>query len=140
MPATDALLARTEFAEAGTTTSTRTHLERMAEAFTDEADNNALSHTNPAQMVDTWLRSVAVAEAFYVHPLMRDVVTAAAATMPDENLVPEDLPSPHGFVLIPGGVGQVDQFGRLIMVNAVLWSTLWRPGAAVDAHRQVRPQ
>ena len=59
---------------------------------------------------------------FYVDPRMCDVVTAAAPTMPAETLETADLPATHGFVLIPGGIGQVDTFGRLVVINAVLWS------------------
>lgn len=61
-------------------------------------------------------------EAFYVHPRMSELVTAASESLPEEPLVPEDLPTPQGFVLIPGGLTSIDVSGNVVQTNAVLWS------------------
>lgn len=132
MTATDALLVHTGFRDALATASGTVHFARMAETFVEMAepdDRSPDSIGTPESLVETWRRGAEVAETFYVDPLMRDVVTAAAATLPEEPLLPEDMPSSHGFVLVPGGIGQVDGFGRLIVINAVLWMT---SGGSVD--------
>lgn len=125
MPALDALLAKATFGEALVEPAGRAHVHRMAEVFFEEDATGTLgaSHRTPDDLVEAWRRQVVAAEAFYVDPLMCDVVTAAAPSMPEETLLPEDLPSGHGFVLIPGGVGQINPYGRLVVINAVLWST-----------------
>jgi hypothetical protein len=63
-----------------------------------------------------------LALAFYVDPKMTTLVTAAAESMPpDEGLRPEDLPSTHGFLLLPQGIAEVDLRGQLMVHNAVIW-------------------
>ncbi|WP_182378644.1 hypothetical protein [Nocardioides sp. WS12] len=121
MAAVDALLAHTEFREAFRPGPGRPHLEGMAQAFIEDAAPTNIGP--PDVLMERWQRATEMAETFYVDPQMRDVVTAAAGSLPTEELLAEDLPSSHGFVLIPGGVGQVDTFGRLIVINAVLWMT-----------------
>lgn len=128
MAATDALLAHAELRDALSANSARGHLWRMADAFVEDA-GESFDIGTADELVERWQRATHVAETFYVDPRMRDVVTAAASTLPDEPLLPEDMPTSHGFVLIPGGVGQVDTFGRLIVINAVLWMT---SGGKVD--------
>jgi hypothetical protein len=121
MSATDALLAHTDFAGAFTDVG-RAHLARMAETFVEDAGSGS-EIGRPEAVLSRWESATRVAETFYVDPLMRDVVTAAAASMPGEPLLAEDMPTSHGFVLIPGGVGQVNVYGRLLVINAVLWAT-----------------
>jgi hypothetical protein len=59
--------------------------------------------------------------AYYVDPRMTALVTAAAETMPNETLRPEDLPSSHGFLLLPAGLSEVDLRGQLMVHNVVCW-------------------
>lgn len=128
MTATDALLVHTEFRDTFDAYPGRAHLERMAGVFVEDAGPGSIIGTAEA-LVEGWERAATMAETFYVDPQMRDVVTAAAATLPEEPLLPEDMPTSHGFVLIPGGVGQVNVYGRLIVINAVLWMS---SGSKVD--------
>ena len=124
MGAVDALLAKADLTEAFREPEGRAALGRMAEAMRDEAGPDQAERLgSTGDVVAAWERWNSVAETFYVDPRMRDVVTAAAPSMPGEDLLAEDLPSPYGFVLIPGGVGQVNPYGRLIVINAVLWAS-----------------
>lgn len=127
MAATDALLAHVDFREAFASEVGLAHLSRMADVFVEDANDPVESWSRgigtPQAVVERWQAATTIAETFYVDPHMRDVVTAAAVSLPEEPLLPEDMPSSHGFVLVPGGVGQVDGFGRLIVINAVLWMT-----------------
>lgn len=72
-----------------------------------------------------------IALPHYVEPAMTPIVTAAAEVLPDENLMPEDLPHTHGFLLIPGGVMNIDIRGRMMVHNAVLWA---QRGGGVDLY------
>lgn len=126
--AVDALLVHADFLEAFSSETGRAHLIRMAEVFAEDAPE-ATRLPEPAVLVDRWHHATEVAETFYADPLMRDVVTAAAASMPEEPLLPEDMPTSHGCVLIPGGVGQINIYGRRMVINAVVWMRL---GGTVD--------
>jgi hypothetical protein len=60
--------------------------------------------------------------AFYLDPRMSALVTAAAESMPvDTVLRPEDLPATHGFLLLPGGLAEIDIRGQLMVHNVVAW-------------------
>jgi hypothetical protein len=60
--------------------------------------------------------------AFYIDRGMAPLVTAAAETMPPEPLLASDMPTTHGFLLIPGGLSQVDVRGQLMIHNVVFWA------------------
>lgn len=61
---------------------------------------------------------------FYVSPQMEEVVTAAAESLPDnDRLQADDLPTPQGFLWIPGGLTLLDVRGRVLKYNAALWTT-----------------
>ncbi len=70
--------------------------------------------------MQTWLKA---SETFYVHPHMNDLITAASESLPDEPLLPEDLPTQFGMVLIPGGLTTIDVRGSLLVSNAVMWAS-----------------
>jgi hypothetical protein len=61
--------------------------------------------------------------AYYVAPHMDALVTAAAESLP-EDYAPQvsDLPTPQGFLWIPGGMTVIDIRGRILKYNAALWS------------------
>jgi hypothetical protein len=63
-----------------------------------------------------------LAETFYVDPRMMELVTAASESMPQETLVPRDIPADFGFMLIPGGIRVIDVRGKFMTHNAVLWA------------------
>jgi hypothetical protein len=70
------------------------------------------------------LAAVETGYTFYVAPHMESLVTAAAESLPEDDvIVPGDLPTPQGFVWIPGGITLLDVRGRVLKYNAALWTT-----------------
>jgi hypothetical protein len=70
------------------------------------------------------LAAVETGYTFYVSPHMEALVTAAAEALPSEDQVlPDDLPTPQGFVWIPGGLTLLDVRGRVLKYNGALWTT-----------------
>lgn len=62
--------------------------------------------------------------AFYVSPHMEALVTAAAESLPEDDVLqPGDVPTPQGFLWIPGGLTLLDIRGRVLKYNAALWTT-----------------
>lgn len=83
------------------------------------------------------MRSAArVAQPYYVSPDMQAIVTAAAQSLPDDEVVThEDFPTDVGWVLIPGGgIVVIDIRGKLVTTNIVLWRRL---GAVVTLYALV---
>jgi hypothetical protein len=75
-------------------------------------------------------RHLDLALAFYVDPRMTALVTAAAESLPEDTVLrPEDLPSTHGFLYLPAGIGEIDLRGQLMIHNAVAW---FQRGNGVD--------
>jgi hypothetical protein len=67
-------------------------------------------------------RNMDLTLAYYVDPKMTALVTAAAESLPaDTVLRPHDLPSTHGFLLLPQGLAEVDLRGQMMIHNAVAW-------------------
>lgn len=62
--------------------------------------------------------------AFYVDRRMMPLITAAAETMPQESLEIGDLPTEHGFLLVPGGIGHIDVRGKPLKINAFMWDRI----------------
>ncbi len=67
-----------------------------------------------------WLEA---ADTYYVDPRMHALVTAAAESMPQEELLPRDIPSDFGFLMIPGGLGVIDIRGKALKYHAVQWAS-----------------
>lgn len=67
-------------------------------------------------------RVLDVAETYYVAPRMVEVAIAASESMPDEPLLPHDLPSDHGFVWFAVPFRVIDIRGRVVSLNAALWA------------------
>ena len=60
---------------------------------------------------------------FYVAPHMDALVTAAAESLPEDDVMRvHDLPTPQGFLWIPGGLTVLDVRGRVLKYNAALWT------------------
>ena len=70
------------------------------------------------------VRSVlSLGETFYISPEMNALVTAAAeAWVEDEVVHPEDFPTDHGFLFIPGGVANIDIRGQVLRTSAITWA------------------
>lgn len=68
--------------------------------------------------------AVSTGYTFYVSPHMEALVTAAAEGLPEnDRLEADDLPTPQGFLWIPGGLTLLDVRGRVLKYNAALWTT-----------------
>jgi hypothetical protein len=76
--------------------------------------------THAQAMADT-LRA---AETFTITVPMTQLIAAAAREMPDEPLMPQDLPSNQGFLYLPEPLAISDIRGRSLHAHAVLWSLL----------------
>lgn len=74
------------------------------------------------KLAERWRLWLSAGYTFYVAPTMQTLVTAAAESMPQEHLVPSDLPAAQGFLWIPGGLASIDINGNLLKHNALLWS------------------
>lgn len=127
MPALDALAAKNEWWE---TTAPGTYGTQVTAGFlrslarTDGVDLSAQEGMDKAtQFLAGARRWLEAGEAFYVTPQFTPLVTAASESFPEEALLPSDLPSEFGFVLIPGGLQVIDVRGSLMSINAVQWAS-----------------
>lgn len=73
------------------------------------------------------------AESFWVSDEMSTVIAAAAVSMPEQALRPEDLPSPQGFVWFDRPLYVTDVHGKRCGLRAASWAT--RPVHVVK-HRE----
>jgi hypothetical protein len=80
--------------------------------------------TTPEQVTAKLRQTLTISETYYVAPAMQTLIAAAAESMPhDEVIVASDLPSPQGFMFVPGGVVATDLRGLPCTTDAVLWDT-----------------
>lgn len=81
-----------------------------------------LVDTSSTALTARLTRELDLAETFYVSPEMNKLVTAAAESWEEDEIVHmEDFPSFMGWMWIPGGVSKLDLRGRLITTKAVSW-------------------
>lgn len=124
MTATDALLIHTGFQRHLLPAHRATTWHAWQATFVEEAEDHG---GIPAQvgtaetLVERWHLASQAAETFHADPLVRDVVTAAAATLSEESLLAEDMPATHEFVLVPG---QVDSDDALTEDERKAWTSL----------------
>jgi len=79
-------------------------------------------HTTSEELTAELITSLNSAETFYVSPEMNALVTAAAEDwLADEPWLMEDMPSPDGWLWIPGGVACIDIRGSLIRTSGISW-------------------
>lgn len=138
MPATDALFLKNELRDDLTNNSRMTRfLDSFIESFRGKAIGVTTSKiretfapgmtgADMAQRLTHWLDA---SQIFYLDAKMHPLVTAAAESMPAEPLLPQDLPSDQGFLLIPGGIANIDIRGQILKFNAISWSAF---GGAVQ--------
>lgn len=126
MPAMDALTAKSMWRDSLDDPFIATFTQR----FLDSLQGSGHIKTGPVSnldgattLVEHWKKWDSLSEAFYVHPRMSELVTAASESMPEEPLLPHDLPTSHGFVLIPGGLSSIDVRGWITRTNAVQWAS-----------------
>ena len=79
-------------------------------------------HTTSESLTAELTACLSAAEVFYVSPEMNALVTAAAESWPDdEALLMDDMPSPDGWLWIPGGITCIDLRGSLLVTTAISW-------------------
>lgn len=138
MPAMDALHMKVQFAEDLGDLRMRSYLnsfvssvEGLGKAVSVGPDGKTYKPVpNPGtfesmsgdEVADRWRLWVEMSYTFYVAPAMKTLIGAASESMPQEHIVPGDLPTEQGFMWIPGGVGAMDVNGNLLKHNAVLWN------------------
>lgn len=66
--------------------------------------------------------TLAQAECFYVAPNMVELAVAASESMPDEPILPNDLPADHGFMWLAAPYRCIDVRRKVISFSAVLWA------------------
>lgn len=129
MPALDALHMKMRLTEDLADANTIQMLGYFIESVEGRDERRAVPNpgtfepdmTGP-KLAERWRHWLTMGYTFYVAPTMQTLVTAAAESMPQEHLVPSDLPSEQGFLWIPGGIGSIDVNGNLLKHSAVLWS------------------
>ncbi len=139
MPAPDALVLKAELAEdLERNTAMKAYLQHYIDSTQgrlparpgNPLPNSMFKPTDTAETVAaTYLRHLGLAEAFYVAPSLLDLVQGAAISMPDEVLLPQDLPADTGFMWVPGGFSTFDVRGQRMVYNAITWH---RHGDGVD--------
>lgn len=82
-------------------------------------------------LADTLANILRGGEAYYIDSHMLPLITAAAESMPEEDVRLSDLPSEYGFMLIPGGISKIDIRFMQLKLNALIWN---RRGNGVDLH------
>ena len=101
-----------------------------------------------ADLTSRLVHTVNNADIFYVAPLMNRLVTAAAETWPEDEVVrADDWPTPWGWLYIPGGLTLIDVRGRVITTSAFSWQvtggrvllTLWCDKRADPPHVREMP-
>lgn len=130
MPAMDAYHRKTVLAEDLTTDLYAQLMEARIQSIRGELGDavpNIGVYTKNVTGRDVVLimrNAVEVGYTFYVAPHMEALVTAAAESLPEDDVViPEDLPTPQGFLWIPGGLTVLDIRGRVLRYNGALWSS-----------------
>jgi hypothetical protein len=73
-------------------------------------------------LADRIVNAAGQALPFYVAPQMNQLVDVAAQSMPDEDILPSDLPHPDGFMFLPEGVKAIEVRGRPVSYRGILWS------------------
>lgn len=130
MPALDAYARKTGLAEDLRTDLYANLMQSRIRSVRGEIGNAVPAHgiydrTDTGRDVAARMRAaVETGYTFYVSPHMEALVTAAADSLPDDDtVVPSDLPTPQGFLWIPGGMALLDVIGRVLKYNAALWTT-----------------
>ena len=131
MPAPDALVLKAELRE---DLDRNAAMRQMIQAFIDSTqgrtmrssggpapDNTFDASDTAASICERYRLHLDLAEAFYVAPSLLDLVKGAAISMPDETLLPQDLPADTGFLWVPGGFQTYDVRGQQMSVNAITW-------------------
>ena len=130
MPALDAYARKTTLAEDLRTTFYADYLEARIRSVRGELGDAMPSHgiydrtasgTAEARRMQV---AVETGYTFYVSPHMEALVTPAAEALPEDDILTvQDLPTPQGFLWIPGGLTVLDVRGRVLKYNGALWTS-----------------
>jgi hypothetical protein len=130
MPALDAFHRKTTLAEDLRHSVYEQYMEARVRSHTGQHKGDALpspgvyaSDETGAHLTALMRSAIDVSHTYYVAPHMLVLVTAAAETMPDEPITVGDLPSPQGFLHIPGGMHVIDVRGQILSYTSALWDS-----------------
>lgn len=152
MPAIDAFTAKQSVWEGLHDTRWGMFAESFLESYNvSQRDTGGTPiYAEPSEMTRALATTLQLSETFYVSPEMHAVVTAAAEEFPeDETVQPEDFPTDHGFLMIPGaGIVCLDVRGAVLHTNALSWSrrgdrvwvTMWADKRWDEVLRQRNPE
>ena len=74
------------------------------------------------QEADDQLSVLKASETFWVAPNMVELARVASESMPDEDLLPYDLPSTHGFMWLSQPFRMIDVRRKSLSMNAIMWA------------------
>ena len=120
----------------------------MYKRYVDAFDYSTEAQRTPvaAPDFDTWggsdgghlksiIDTVRAAETFTVAPQMMALVRAAAEEMPNEPLMPQDLPSLQGFLYLSDPFSETDLHGRVLREHIVTWTVMQYDHKQTDTQR-----
>lgn len=94
---------------AGVARSGQNIYERAIETGRQLTVPRAPTRTKAAEILAEWeLRRLVGAELFHVSAEMSELAVAAGATLPEFTLMPEDIPTPNGFIFFAKPIATVD--------------------------------
>ena len=130
MTAMDVVHHKVLLAEELETARYRSMLDTYIRDERDNADTPMFDIATHAWAPDTTGESEAIdmagvlrmSKSFWVSPDMVEVAYAAAATMPPEPLLPQDLPAPQGFLWLAQPYRMLDIRRKALSMSAIMWT------------------
>lgn len=75
--------------------------------------------------IGPWLGS---SESYLIDRKIGQLLWSAASTMPVQGVLPQDLPTPHGFLVLESPIHFLDIHGRRMSVSGILWHSITDDG------------
>jgi hypothetical protein len=90
-----------------------------------DMDEERIPRGDPRQFAEAEAERLTLADLYYVTEDLTELVVAAAGSLPEVALAPDDVPSRHGFAYLAEPVADVEpEAGKPIHVHALGWSTV----------------
>lgn len=137
MPASDALVVRTQVAEQLRGTTFPMVIDRFCGDLADRGLANLMRVDPRGIGTDRFRTAMSIAETYYLSPDMTTLALAASTAddFPDDEVIlVEDLPSDAGFMYLPQPFEMRELRGFMLRAHAVLWrgDTIWWLGDRRD--------
>ena len=104
-------------------TRNQTFESSIGYTISERAKSNFHNMTTAKGVVQITESALRMGETFLVTAEMAELAMAAQADMPPEPLVPQDLPSSHGFLWVEGGIQSQDIRGVNNSTSVFTWSS-----------------